>query len=519
MTTVFASPLVEDPAPTALGRRGFAGTAALLGLVGFLVSAAGSWQPSYWGDEAASVLSAQRPLPSLFRMLGNVDAVHGVYYLLLHGWIDVFGASEFATRLPSALSIGAATAGTAVLARMLVNPRVAVVAALVFAVLPRVTYMGAEARSTALATMIAVWCTVLLVHTVRSRPTTASLTLTLWAGYAVLLAAGIAVFVYTALLVPVHGLLVILLARLPRRAVVPAWAGGVVAALALASPVLFWGLTQRDQISFLARRPQASVLDAAVQQWFGSPALAALAWLLIAAGALAAFVPRFQGTAVGARPEREPRAELVVLLAWLVVPSATLLIGTHLITPMYSYRYLSVCTPAAAILVAVGIVGLRPFWARVTTLLLVVALAAPGYLAQRTDFAKDYGSDWRQTADILRTEARTRDAVVFDESTRPSRRPRLAMHLYPAAFVGLNDITRYESFENTDGLWDSTLPLDAAAFRLADTDRVWVLQNVGSRETTAGTDLAVLREAGFVLASSRTVNRTILIEMTRQPTP
>ncbi|TFC84829.1 glycosyltransferase family 39 protein [Cryobacterium sp. TMT4-31] len=519
MTTVLASPLVEAPEPTRHGRRGFAATAALLGLVGFLVSVAGSWQPSYWGDEAASVLSAERSLQSLFRMLGTVDAVHGVYYLLLHGWIDVFGASEFATRLLSALSIGAATAGTAVLARMLVNPRVALFAALVFAVLPRVTYMGAEARSTALATMIAVWCTVLLVHIVRSRPTTATLTLTLWAGYAVLLAAGIAVFVYIALLVPVHGLVVTLLTRHSPRVTVLTWAGGVGAALAVASPIIILAHTQRDQIAFLARRAQASPLDAAVQQWFDTPALAALAWLLIAVGCLTAFVPRFQGVGVNAGPGRVPRAELVVLLAWLVVPSTTLLIGTHLITPMYAYRYLSICAPAAAILMAVGIVGLRPFWARAIALLLVVTLAAPGYLAQRSDFAKDHGSDWRQTADILRAEARPRDAVVFDESTRPSRRPRLAGHLYPAAFVGLNDITRDESFENTDGLWDRTLPLEVAAFRLAATDRVWLLQNVGSRGTATGTDLAVLREAGFSIVSSRTINRTILIEMTRLTMP
>jgi len=501
--------------PTTRGRRGFAGTAALLGLAGFLVSVAGSWQPSYWGDEAASVLSAERSIPSLFRMLGNVDAVHGIYYLLLHGWIDLFGASEFATRLPSALCVGAATAGTAVLARMLVNPRVAVIAALVFAVLPRVTYMGAEARSTALATLLGVWAAVLLVHILRSRPDTMARSITLWAGYAVLLAAGIGVFIYTALLVPVHALLVLLLRRQRGRATVLAWAGAATVALLLASPIIVWSIAQRHQVSFLARRVQASVFDAAVQQWFGAPALAVLAWLLIAVGCLATFVPRFQNRGAAAQLDRSPRAELLILLVWLVVPSAALLIGTHLIAPMYSYRYLSICTPAAAILVAVGVAGLRPRWARAVALLLVVALAAPGYLAQRTDFAKDHGSDWRQTADILRTEARPRDAVVFDESTRPSRRPRLAMHLYPAAFVGLNDITLDRSFQDGDGLWDSTIPLADATSRLAGTHRVWLLQNVGSKETTAGTDLDVLQQAGFTVATSRTINRTILIEMTR----
>ena len=499
--------------PTTRGRRGFAGTAALLGLVGFVVSVAGSWRPSYWGDEAASVLSAERSIPSLLRMLGNVDAVHGIYYLLLHGWIDLFGSSEFATRLPSALCIGAATAGTAVLARMLVNPRVAVIAALVFAVLPRVTYMGAEARSTALATLLGVWATVLLVHVVRSRPTAVTRSVVLWASYAALLAAGIGVFVYTAFLVAVHALLVLLLSRQSRRSVVLAWTGAAAGALLLASPIIVWSVAQRHQVSFLARRPQASVVDASVQQWFGEPALAVLAWLLIAVGCLATFVPRFLNRRAGA--PRAPRAELLILLAWLLVPTAALLIGTHLVSPMYSYRYLSFCAPAAAILVAVGIAGLRPRWAQALTLLLVVALAVPGYVAQRTEFAKDHGSDWRQTADILRAEARPRDAVVFDESTRPSRRPRLALHLYPAAFVGLNDVTLDQSFQDGDGLWDSTIPLADATSRLAGTHRVWVLQNVGSNETVAGTDVDVLHQAGFTIATSRTINRTILIEMTR----
>lgn len=46
-----------------------------------------SWIPSFWGDEAASVISANRPLDSLLEMLGHVDAVHGVYYFALHAWV------------------------------------------------------------------------------------------------------------------------------------------------------------------------------------------------------------------------------------------------------------------------------------------------------------------------------------------------------------------------------------------------------------------------------------------------
>jgi mannosyltransferase len=51
--------------------------ALLVGLIGFAVSFAGSWIPSFWGDEAASVMSAQRSLDGLLSLLTKVDAVHG----------------------------------------------------------------------------------------------------------------------------------------------------------------------------------------------------------------------------------------------------------------------------------------------------------------------------------------------------------------------------------------------------------------------------------------------------------
>jgi len=509
VTTVLASPLVESTRPTPLRAPAFTGPAALLGLFGFLVSVAGSWIPSYWGDEAASVMSAERSLPSLFGMLGNIDAVHGTYYLLLHGWIDAFGATELSTRLPSALAIGLATAGTAVLARMLMDTRVAVLAGLVFAVLPRVTYMGAEARSTALATMLAVWTVVLLVHTVRSGNSSPLVRAGLWSGYALLVACGAYVFLYTILLIPVHALVAAVLSRRRRSGTVAVWAGAAVGGLVLAAPVFYWGIGEREQISFLARRPAVGVIDAAVQQWFGTPALAAVAWALILLGALVTFVPRLR-TAGQAR-----RAGLLVVLTWAVLPSAALLLGTWLIAPMYSLRYLSICAPAAAVAVAVGAATLRPKWTQAVAVLLIGALALPGYLAQRTDFAKDNGSDWRQVSDILRAEARQGDAVVFDESTKPSQRPRLAMHLYPGGFIGLSDVSLNRSYQDVDWLWDTTIPLAESTSRLTDTNRVWLLQNVGSPESSAGTDLGLLQQLGFTVHSSLTVHRTIVTELTR----
>src|SRR3954447_13901286 len=72
-------PIAATAAPRRAGRRWRMPVA--MGLLGFAIVWPGSWIPSFWGDEAASVMSAQRSMPSLLRMLGHVDAVHGAYYL------------------------------------------------------------------------------------------------------------------------------------------------------------------------------------------------------------------------------------------------------------------------------------------------------------------------------------------------------------------------------------------------------------------------------------------------------
>lgn len=488
-------------------------TTLAVGLFAFLLSFAWSWQPSYWGDEAASVMSAERSLPELFRMLGHIDAVHGAYYLFLHFWIDLFGASELSTRLPSALAIGAAAAGTVVLARMFWGARLAVLAGVVFAVLPRVTYIGAEARSTAFATMLAVWVMVLLVSLLQAPSGHPRTRMVLWGAYALCLAAGFYDFLFLVLLIPVQAVLVLLLTlrRSDRRSRIGHWLIATAVAVTVAAPVFFWGVQQRQQISFLARRPQIDVLSAAVNQWFLGVPLAIVAWLLILFGALSVVV-RWRHRTPGGATEA---VGLTLVLAWMLVPTVILLAGTHLVAPMYSLRYLAMCTPAVAIAIAVGIVALRHRWLSALAVALVLATALPTYVAQRGDFAKNGGSDWRQAAEVLGAQALPGDAVVFDESVLPSRKPRLALHLYPDAFRGLADVTLAQPYQLTDSLWDTTVPLTDRLSALTDVSRIWLLRESAGVESSIAGDVTLLQQQGFSVEQTILINRTTIIEMTR----
>jgi mannosyltransferase len=475
-----------------------------IGVFATLVSLTASWVPSLWGDEAASLLSAERPLPSLFHMLGHVDAVHGTYYLALHGWIDVFGPSPFSIRLPSALAVGACAAAVTLLALRLGTGRLALIAGVICAVLPRLTGDGEEARSYALDAAIAAWLTVIVVEIARRRDVRA------WwyIAYALLTAVGVYSFVYLAL-VPVAHILIVVAAR-PTRARATRWAVAAAAGLILATPIMLAALAERAQVAYLAHRTEVTPQSILVSLWFGDPLFATIAWSLIAVAlgfwvvrivkrraARAAAVARTGAARLGAsrlgaaRPgasnvgaarlgASHPSAELVAAVM-LFAPSI-LLIGSNAVIADFTARYLAFCAPAAALLMACGVerlLALQRMPSRTVlglAIVAIVAAAVPAYVSQRGPYAQN-NSDWNQIASVVARHARPGDAIVFDGSTRPSRRPRLALDTDPAAFGATRDLLLDSPYEDNNTWHDTTYSIAHAAAlgRFDGVRRVWLV--------------------------------------------
>ena len=167
----------------------------IVAVLGSVVSLAGAGRPSFWYDEAATIsASYSRSLSQLWQMLGNVDAVQGLYYVLMHGWFKIVPPTEFWSRVPSGLAVGAAAAGVVVLGKQFSSRTVAVASGVVCAILPRATWAGIEARPYALSMMAAVWLTVLLVHATRRDNAW------VWLCYGIVLATSILLDVYLMLL-------------------------------------------------------------------------------------------------------------------------------------------------------------------------------------------------------------------------------------------------------------------------------------------------------------------------------
>ena len=197
-----------------------------------VVSCAGAAHPSLWIDEAATIsASANRSLTELWRLLDNIDAVHGLYYFVMHGWFAIFPVTEFWSRLSSCLALGGAAAGVVVVGKQLSTRSLAICAGIAFAILPSITWAGIETPSYALlSALVAVWLTVVVVATMRqNRPL-------LWALYGSGLVVATLLNVFAVLMVPVHFVAVTLLAG--KRSIVVKWAAVSAVAVCLVMP--FW---------------------------------------------------------------------------------------------------------------------------------------------------------------------------------------------------------------------------------------------------------------------------------------
>jgi hypothetical protein len=121
-------------------------------------------------DEVATRWAAGLPLGQLELLLRHVDAVHGLYYLLMHAWLAV-GTSPAVLRIPSVLAMTGAAALLAVLGRRLTGSAAAgLLAGLVMAVTPAITYYAQTARSYALVFACVLAATLTLLRALDSAP-------------------------------------------------------------------------------------------------------------------------------------------------------------------------------------------------------------------------------------------------------------------------------------------------------------------------------------------------------------
>ena len=461
-----------------------------VGLLGLTLSVIGIGVPSVWYDEAATISSATRSWPQLWAELGNVDAVHGLYYALMHVVFDLFGYSPVSLRMPSALAVGATAALVVVLGRALSRSHLGLVAGLVFAILPRVTWAGGEGRSYAFTALLAVALTLVFVTAQSSSRRR------WWVGYSALAALSCAFFIYLALVVLAHGVTIAWrLARRDRMAVFFArrWSVAAAGAAAVVAPLALEIVSQGGQVAWIDPIGPATVPQVLREQWFSSSIpFAIAAWALIVAG-------------VVVQLRRRDRVVLATVLPALLLPTVALIVISVVHAPLYQPRYLTMCTPFVALAMAAALASVRWRPAGASGLAVLVALAIPQLVSQRLPESKE-NSSWSQVAALIAAD-RAADgpgsttAFVYGNLQRhPGATARVMAYSYPAAFADSIDATLRTPAAETAQLWETHAPIAQSTAALVDADVTYLITS--NARDLRGETTAVLARAGWRVVES-----------------
>ena len=418
-----------------------------------------------WADEADSASAALRPLPDLLRLLGHQDAPLGAYYLMLHGWVRVAGASAPALRLPSTVALLVAVALTARLGRRLGGRAVGLLAGLLLAANPFVASFGTQARPYAFALAAAVGASALLLTpTLPQDPGRGRR-----AAYAGVVVLGVLSHLFFVLVVLAH-LLGLRLAHRPLRPwLLPTALAGLVTA-----PLVALAAGQTREVGYL-HPPGALSLPGWFQAlaggagWLSVPAAAGLAWA-VATG-------------------RTTRSRDGVLLSWLLVPGPVLLL-VSLVHPLYLNRYVVESAPALSLLLAAALCrtrGRRSLAVAAGVLVLSLGTTAS---AQAAPYRYE---NLHAAADLVLDGAAPGDGAVFLPAPVRTAVGYYLRRLDPGAPHPADLLAAPAHGENQDGNFGGTALAPTAARRHVLTHRtVWLVRYADASAARGATAQAVL---------------------------
>jgi len=452
-------------------------------------------------DEITTRWAALLSLRQFAHLLRHVDAVHGLYYLLMHGWMAV-GTSPAVMRIPSVIAMAAAAAMVVIIARRLTGSGWAgLFAGLIIALTPRMSYFAQTARDNAMVVAAVLGLTLVLLRAMEAEATPGADTRPVpgwWLGYGALVTLCGYLNEMTLLVLPAHALTV-LLARYGRRAVVH-WAAASAAGTVLVTPLVAIGARQHVVVAWI-QRPTLRDLGVLFHDYFGATAVVAV---LLFGCAIAAVLPargrwrRPGGAVVRAGAQSEPawwnRAgiSLPSLAApLLVLPASILFLESLVAPPLYVDRYVLYGEAGAALLGGAGLYRIGRWladaagrrwliWVPGTVMCLCALLLQLGpqrYV--RTPQSREF--DFGGPSAYVGANARQGDGVLFFDTL--IRKARLG---YPSDFGNVSDFAMAVSPEQAGTFRGRDKPFSMVGPLMLRYRRIWVLGDRPSAKLPAG---------------------------------
>lgn len=451
-----------------------------------------SWNlgtPSLWADEIATISASNRPIGNLINLLGNIDGVHGTYYLLIHYWGAVFGFSPFSIRFPSAIAACLSIVLTWKLANRLYGSRVGWTALAIAAVMPRTLWAATEGRSYAFTELVAVAILALFILAIDLENRQSKWA---WFAFTAFATLGNYLFIYLVLLQVAFGTW--LLVTKSGKKNLTRWFTSFTISASLSGFIFWRAYIQQHQVHWLPPISDKTLSEVFVGQFFWT----APAFACLTLGIVMVYLLGSKRAASSLHVLPGARLQLLFVFA-IALPTLALITYSVVRNPIYDSRYLTFATPFAAILIAAAVTELFtvPMAAGIVAALALVSAAS--FLSFRAPDAKL--TDWAAVSQTVKEISRPGDGILYgdfaDQTPTVSR-----LHIgYPSAFEKVTDIAVDKPASNTYRLFDTRLSLLKTSNQWSNFNRL-IFVSDGTHATADAQVLRILSAQGFVVTKT-----------------
>jgi uncharacterized membrane protein len=377
---------------------------------------------SIWLDEAFTIQTAHGSLPSIIEETSK-DVHPPLYYFALHYWVQLFGDSEFSTRLLSAIFGVLALLAIYKLASLLFDRATGLLAALLLALSHFNIEFSQEARMYMLLTLLTLLSMYFFIKLLAGESRLAL------AGYIASSTLLMYTHVYSIFILAAQNFYWLSLPFVSRETFKRIWKSWVLAQVALVVLFLPWLSVLMQQVSrvqkgfWIPRLPPRALFDTFIV-YAGSRQLALVFFPLVA---LAIFLG-WKGRSEGRSPESSTsetkesvlssRLKTYLLLLWLLCPIILPFIVSEFSSPIFLPKYTIPASLAFIILAARGFLSVRFHQLR---MLLVLFVACFSLIDLRNYYGAVKKDVWREAVANFERLAQPGDVVLFNE--RPGQSP------------------------------------------------------------------------------------------------
>lgn len=364
---------------------------------------------SIWYDEAASIhLASSNPadlVQGKVRDIGNPP----FHTIILHYWIRIFGDGEAAVRSLSVIFGILSLFLIYKIAKLLLNTRIALLSAFIFAISPLHVYKAQEARTYTLVTFLCLASMLLFIKFIKNNRTLFQIGYTIvsflsiyshYFAFFILMAQNIFLAInwkrYK------HSLNKWIIAQASIFLLYAAfWLPSLISQIGIKGNLGRYETTWLKHILFT---PVFYSIGRTLI-WDDSPTIKILIYLPLVL--LIFGIPFILGV-LRSRKDKEP-SSLVHL--WLLAPIIIPALISVFFFPLYCGRYSVMASPAYYILISLGIFSIKKVKTRIIFVSGIILLSA---LSLTNYYTHSFKFEWRQAANYIKENAGPQDAVLFD---------------------------------------------------------------------------------------------------------